>query len=382
MAVALKNIIIVGAGIGGLCTAITLRKAGFQVSIYEQSPGFDRPGAGITLWANAVKALRILRVEETLSRSLISAMEIRTWKGDVLHRSTMQALEQKLGAPGIAIHRADLHRILLASLPAGIVQTGKALVGFEQSNQNVTAFFSDGSAVQGDLLVGCDGIHSAVRRQIFPDVRLNYAGYAAWRGVVAVRAGVSFELTSETWGKGARFGIVPIGGKKIYWFATANLPANRKSSPAERQSELLRRFSGWHAPIEALIQETDPQDILYNDIYDFNPMPRWSSGRVTLLGDAAHATTPNLGQGAGQAIESAVVLARCLAEENQLQAALSRYEAVRRPRTAWITNQSHRMGQIGQIDHPILCNLRNLAVRLIPSSRLEKILIQAVDYNV
>lgn len=382
MAVALKHIIVVGAGIGGLCSAIALRKAGFQVSIYEQAPEFARVGAGLTLWANAVKALRKLKVEETLSRSRITDAEIRSWKGDLLHHSSMESLEKKLGAPGLAIHRADLHRILLASLPANIVQVGKSLVGFEQSSQNVIAYFSDGSTDLADLLIGADGIYSAVRRQAFPSVQLRYAGYAAWRGVVSVRAGVHFDRTSESWGNGARFGIVPIGSKKIYWFATANLPAHRKPSPAERKSELLRRFRGWHAPVEALIKETEPEDILYNDILDFDPLPHWSTGKVTLLGDAVHPTTPNMGQGAGQAIESAVILANCLAEENELQAALTRYETIRRPRTAWITSQSRRLGQVGQIDNPILCNLRNLAVRLAPPSILERTLIQAADYEV
>jgi FAD-dependent urate hydroxylase len=382
MAVPLKRVIVIGGGIGGLSTAIGLHRAGITVSVFERSPVFSVVGAGLTLWANAIKALRKLGIDEdSLGGARFQTSEIRSSGGSRLHYSDMKQLEKKLGAPSIAIHRADLHRVLLAALPPDVLQSRKC-VGFEQNTKGVTVFFSDNSVEQADLLIGADGIHSAVRKVLFPNVRLQYAGYTAWRGVVALRGAVQPDRTSETWGRGSRFGIVPIGNKQTYWFATANVPSGRKMTAAEHKHELLARFENWHSPIGALIEATPAEDILNNDILDFDPLPRWTQGRVTLLGDAAHATTPNLGQGACQAIESSVSLSRALVEESSLPTALQRYENERRVRTAWVTTTSRRLGQVGQMDKPLLCMLRNLGLRFTPNSVVEKQILQAAGYEI
>ncbi len=231
----------------------------------------------------------------------------------------------------------------------------------------MTAQFADGSQAVGDLLIGADGIHSVIRSQLFPEVRLRYSGYVAWRGVVDFPDGEVNDHTSESWGSGGRFGIVPVGQGRVYWFATANLPEGFKPAPAERKAMLHERFRDWHTPIPALIEATPADKILYNDILDFPPLTCWSLGRVTLLGDAVHPTTPNLGQGACQAIESSLILARCLANAGDLRTALDRYAAERMRRTAWITNQSWQLGRLAQIENPLLCALRNVALRLTPA---------------
>ena len=301
MVVRLRRVIIIGGGIGGLCTAIGLHRLGLDVSVYEQAPAFAEVGAGLTIWANAIKALRKLGIsEDALGGARLRQGVLSSWNGKRLSTSSIEALEPALGAPGLAVHRADLHHALLSALPRDTVQVGYTCTGFEQDPDGVTVCFSDGSTQRADLLVGADGIHSVVRRQLFPGVTLRYAGYPAWRGVVTLERQSLAPGTSELWGRGARFGIVPIGNERVYWFATANLPAGLRPAPDERKAELLRRFSAWHAPIEELIKTTPPENILYNDIFDFPPIPRWSEGRVTLLGDAAHPTTPNMGQGAAR----------------------------------------------------------------------------------
>ena len=172
---------------------------------------------------------------------------------------------------------------------------------------------------QAELLIGADGIHSRVREIMLGKIRCNTAGYTAWRGVAPAPA-KEFKA-GETWGKGQRFGFVPLNRDRVYWFATANRPENENAHPAERQAELLDKFGGWHYPIRELLETTPTGTILRNDIYDLPPLEAWTVGRVTLLGDAAHAMTPNLGQGACQAIEDGVVLAGCLAKfEDILQA--------------------------------------------------------------
>ncbi len=369
MAVPIKRALVIGAGIGGLCTAIALRQRGIDVTVFEQTHAFGLVGAGLTLWANAIKGLRRLGIaEDTLGGARVCRSELLDRQGRVLSEISMNALEEELGAPTMAVHRADLHRALLASLPEDTVRINAVCTGFEQDGRGVTARFADSSTARGDLLVGADGIHSVVRRAIFPNMNLRYAGYPAWRGVVGDPDFAEIDRTSETWGRGERFGIVPIGGSRIYWFATANLPAGIKRSPAQHKADLLQRFRGWHAPVEAIIAATPEEKILYNDIYDFPPLRRWSQGRVTLLGDSAHPTTPNLGQGACQAIEGSIVLARCLAEETDLSSALLRYERERRPRTAWITNTSWQFGKVAQVETPLLCALRDFVIRITPES--------------
>lgn len=263
------------------------------------------------------------------------------------------------------------------------MHTGAVCTGFEQKDHGqIAACFADGSAAQGDFLIGADGIHSVIRRLMFPQVRLRYSGYIAWRGVVDFAGSSAPDRTSETWGRGARFGIVPIGQGRVYWFATANMPEDHRAAPGRHKPDLLQRFRGWHAPIEALIQATPDDAILYNQISDFPPLAHWSQRQVTILGDAAHPTTPNLGQGACQAIESSVVLTRCLAEEQDLSTALQRYERERMPRTAWITNTSWQVGSVAQLEHPALIAIRDFVMRSMPASITRAQIMKAAGYNV
>lgn len=383
MATAIKRAIIVGGGIGGLCTAISLRRIGLDVKVYEQAEELRAVGAGLTIWANAIKALRKLGVADEVVKagSKIERGELRTASGRVLSRSHPGELEERFGEPTIALHRADLHDILLNALPPETVQLNAKCMGFEEDGEGVTASFSDGQQDRAPLLVGTDGIHSVIREQLFPEVRPRYSGYTTWRGVVETRDEAALGTTSETWGCGARFGIVRIDRERVYWFSTANVEAGRKLSPAESKSLLLEHFKGWHHPVELLIESTPPEAILHNDIYDIKPMRKWSRGRVALLGDAVHATTPNMGQGACMAIESSLALARCLAREDDLRASLNRYERERMPRTAWITKQSWRIGRIGQFENRLLCTLRDLFIQLAPDSLTIKQIERAAGHE-
>jgi len=377
-----QRVIVIGGGIGGLCAAIALRQMGLEVTVYEKAEAVGQVGAGITLWSNALRVLRRLNLAEAVIQAgaQIEEAQIRTATGRVLARSYPGHLARQLGEPVIGIHRAELHRILLAALPENVVRLGAAGTGFTQDEQQVTVTFAAGQSAQADLLIEADGIHSIIRPQIVPQVKPRYAGYTAWRGVVATEQRFTLGQTFESWGRGARFGVVPLSEQLIYWFATANDTAGQTQSPAAHKARLQQQFQSWHQPIGDLLEATPAIAILHHDIYDIHPFTPWSQGRATLLGDAAHPTTPNMGQGACMAIESAFALASCLKAESDLTLALRRYEAQRQPRTASITQQSWQIGRVGQWENRWGCFLRDQLMGLVPDTLLQKRLSQVTDY--
>jgi 2-polyprenyl-6-methoxyphenol hydroxylase-like FAD-dependent oxidoreductase len=213
------------------------------------------------------------------------------------------------------------------------------------------------------VLIGADGLGSVVRGTV-AETQPRCAGYTAWRGVstVALEPG---RLT-ESWGLGERFGLVDIGGGRTYWFATKNAPEGETDEPAGRKAELQRRFEDWHPPIRDVLAAADDDRILRNDVYDLPRLARWSSGRIVLLGDAAHAATPGVGQGAAQALEDAVVLSGLLAQGADVERALNDYEARRRPRVELVQKMSRRADKAAQLASPLGCPLRNAVIRRLP----------------
>lgn len=380
----MNKIIIIGGGIGGLCTAIALQQNGFDVTVYEKVKKLGEVGAGLTLWSNAIRALRALGIADAVisAGSVVNHSQICAANGDMLYDARMGEFEKQFGEPVVAIHRAALHEILIAALKPGTLKLGIGFTRFEQNAEKVTVYFDNGDSDSADLLIGADGVHSAVRRQMFPDIKLRYSGYTAWRGVVETENEAALGLTSESWGMGARFGIVRVDKSRIYWFATSNQPAGEKSTGEQRKAKLLRLFKNWHEPIRQLLDVTPAEVILQNDIHDIPPVASWTEGRVTLLGDAAHATTPNMGQGACMAIESAYVLSRSLKVESDHRSALRRYENERHERTAWITNTSWMIGRGGQIENPILCAVRNFLVKVTPAKAMQKNIHRAAGFDV
>jgi 2-polyprenyl-6-methoxyphenol hydroxylase-like FAD-dependent oxidoreductase len=367
------RVIVVGGGIAGLSTAIGLRRGGHDVIVLERAPRIDPIGAGLTLFGNAMSALDRLGMREPIAvhgaPAKLSA--ILTWDGRELARVPQDLLEGT-----IAIHRADLQHELAAA--AGEIRLGAEIAAVEQHDDGVVARAADGSEERGDLLVGADGLSSVIRSAI-ADVRPRYAGYTAWRGVSAVPLDPG-RLT-ESWGVGERFGLIDIGGGHTYWFATKNAPEGEADEAEGKKAEILRRFSGWHEPIAAIAESADEAAILRNDVYYLEPLPRWSKGRVVLVGDAAHATTPGVGQGAAQAIEDAVVLAGRLTPNGDLATVLDEYEAIRRPRTQAVLKLSRRADRAAQLANPLGWRLRNAVVRRLPDSSQRRQLEPLVRYE-
>jgi 2-polyprenyl-6-methoxyphenol hydroxylase-like FAD-dependent oxidoreductase len=360
-----KPIIIVGGGIGGLSAAIALRRAGFEALVYERAPELGEVGAGISMWPNASRVLRRWGVlDDVAARGFVFTVgDVRRWDGRVLQRMRLPPTD----APLVLIHRAELHAALAAALPPWAVQTGAEFQRYEETADGVRAFFDGFGEVEGAALVGADGLRSAVRGQLLGDGPPVYRGYPVWRGVA--RADFpEVDMLTETLAAGMRFGIVPIGGGRVAWWATANEPEGAEDGPS-RRAKLLRLFGRWHRPIPRLIETTPEGEILKNDTCDRPPARGWSRGRVTLLGDAAHPTTPNFGQGGCMAIEDACVLAVCLAgRPDDLPAALRDFEERRHGRTAAITRQSLLYGRIGQWANPVAVRLREIMFRVTPTA--------------
>ena len=384
------KVIVVGGGIGGLTVAIALRRAGLEVVVFERAEGLQEIGAGLLLAANAQKALGKLGLEEAVVSlgTPASAGEIRSWRGEVLASIPAQELERRVGAASAAVHRADLQALLLRELGEGPLRLGSEVEGFAQDEAGVTVLLAGGSEERADLLVGADGLNSRIRNKLFGSEELRYAGYTAWRAVAKPEQEIlPWGTGFESWGRGGRFGCAHIGKGRVYWFATRNSAEGGKDgppgSPTGTRTALLQYFGEWHHPVRELIEATDEEAIRRDDLFDREPLSaRWGVGRVTLLGDAAHPITPNLGQGACQAIEDAVVLARCLREVDGVADALRRYEELRAARTARIVRQSRRIGQVGQLENPLLCRLRDRALAMIPLKLQLRQLEEVVGYEV
>lgn len=281
--------IVIGAGIGGLTAAIALNKAGIEAHAYERAPALREIGAGISLWANAINALDELGLADAIRARGLSELQggLRTWRGTVLYAASYDELAGHFGAAVVVMQRADLLAVLANEVSPQRLHLNHECTGFVQDASGVTARFTNGEVVRGDVLIGADGLWSVVRAQLFADDPPRYAGYTAWRTVVRLER--PRMVTGETWGRGRRFGIMPMGDGRVYWYATTNAPEGERDSKGQAKQNLVGLFRGWHEPIEALLEASEESSILRNDIYDRNPLVRWSENRVTLLGDAAHA---------------------------------------------------------------------------------------------
>ena len=318
------KIIVVGGGIGGLTAAIALGKVGIETHVYERAPELREVGAGVGLAANALRALDVLGLGRAIRSQSLGGMQggLRNPKGEVLVAIPTDELKKQIGTVTV-MHRAELLEELAREVGPERLHLGRTCTGFEQDQDGVVARFHNGETARGDALIGADGLRSVVRTHLFGNQPVRYSGYTAWRAVVEFDGGHNQGI-EETLGRGCRFGIVPMSRGRVYWFATKNAAEGERDPEGRTKDVLSGLFRGWHEPIEALIAATNEGAILRNDIDDMDPLPRWLQGRVALLGDAAHPMTPNLGQGACQAIEDSVVLAACLKKHANIESAATR----------------------------------------------------------
>jgi 2-polyprenyl-6-methoxyphenol hydroxylase-like FAD-dependent oxidoreductase len=356
------TIAIIGGGIGGIAAGVALRQSGFTVRVFERAHELREAGTGIILWPNATGILHKLgALSEILSHGHLSTcFLVRSQSGDRLMSINTAVADM----PAVGVHRTDLLHALAELLPPECLRLGHELMAVRFAGGKIRLEFGNGETFLCDGLVGADGIHSSVRRLLGGN-KASYRGYAIFRGLVDAPASLIQGHNGESWGAGRRFGILAVGKNRICWYATANT-SDPQLLADDRQRRLLQLFAGWHDPIPQLIAAADPNEILLNSACDHSTSRFWSKEAVTLLGDAAHALTPNLGQGACMALEDAFVLAQCLAKSHNLNEGFRRYESLRFSHVRNAVLRSRWIGHVGQWKNPLITSVRNAVTFLLP----------------
>jgi 2-polyprenyl-6-methoxyphenol hydroxylase-like FAD-dependent oxidoreductase len=334
---------IVGGGIGGLAAATALRRVGIETVVFERAARLEARGTGLTLSPNAVRALERLGLADAVRAVSARGREllVRTKAGRTLLKVELREPLEMLG-----VHRADLQRILADA--AGNVRLGAEVTDI------------DALRADADVVVGADGLNSVVRAALHGSEPALYAGYDGWRAVTAFDDERVRGRFGESWGVGDRVGLIPLGGGRLYWFVS-------ESGGAREREPFARRFADWHEPIPEVISSTPDRALSMTPIQWRKPLRSWGRGRITLLGDAAHPMTPDMGQGAGQALEDAVVLAASLRAAGDAERGLRAYERLRIARTTPIVKRSRQLGRVASASRPWTSALRDGLIAATPA---------------
>ena len=361
-----SKIVIIGGGIGGLTAAVALARMGLAAEVYEQAPALEEVGAGVGLWPNAMAALEPIGLSGKVAQlaAPVSRQGLMRPDGTWLLCIPGDLMAKRWGSGFVAVHRAELQQLLAAELDPAAIHLGARCTGFEDIGRAVIARFADGREVRADVLVAANGVHSVVRAALLGPAPLRYRGYTAVRSITPAGSVPLPRDSMEIWGRGARFGLGPTSGGRIIWWATWNAAAGKDDS--DTAARLRTLFGAWHDPVPAIIAATPPGALIRNDIYDRRPARTWARGRVALIGNAVHPMTPDLAQGACQAIVDATTLAGYLAASRDTRAAVQAYQKRRWRNAATTTLISRTVGATGQWKGRLTCAARDTLMRATP----------------
>lgn len=375
----MKQIAIIGAGIGGLTSALAFKQKGFNVTVYESAAEIKPVGAGIGIANNAMQIFKKLGIHKKIEDAgvKVSSMNITDHQLRSLSVIDLNEFEVKYGVCNISIHRAVLQNILAEEIGFENIKLSKRLLKIEQ-NENVKLFFEDDSIETADVVIAADGIKSFVRNQLFDSSQIRDTNQICWRGISKVALPKDYSNKAiEAWGKGKRFGFVQINNQDTYWYAVVS-----ESFVNAHDDNLHDLFKNFHTDVLNIIENTSDDTVIKNRIIDLKPIYKWYNKNVCLLGDAAHATTPNLGQGACQAIEDAYLLVELYQEDKPIETVFEEYQKLRIKKAHEIVKSSWSIGKIAHLESGFLIYFRNLLMRCIPTSanNLQLKIIYDVDY--
>lgn len=362
-----KTINIIGAGIGGLTTAIALEQKGFKTRIFEQAEKMKSVGAGIILANNAMQVYKKLGLNTIIENSGHSISSINITKPNLkpLSKADLVFFEKKYSTKNIAIHRGVLQQLLISQLKSSEIILDHKLKSLIQDENGYLLKFENNKTHKAPVVIGADGINSIVRSSLFPKNSIRHANQICWRGITNYNLPLEYKNElNEAWGKGERFGFVQISENKVYWYA---LKSFKESVNDLSLNHIDKYFEKYHTIVKNIINSTPIEAVNTAEISDLKPTNLWHTKNVCLIGDAAHATTPNMGQGACQAIEDAFVLSECI-NTYEINKAFEEFQKLRLPKAHRIVKTSWSIGKMAHLSNPILIGLRNRLLQLTPSA--------------
>lgn len=363
---------IIGAGIGGLTTALAFEKLNIPYHLYEKAENINAIGAGIWLAPNALKVYEWLGILDQIKEAGNSIDRITIATADLksLTDSKQDEAKEEYGYSTVAIHRAELQKVLANNVASSNISWGKGLKSYTETKESVALQFLNATTTNVSYLIAADGINSVIRKQLFPESKIRYSGQTCWRGVTDFKLPEEFNHRGlEMWGKQTRFGISKLSKDKTSWFAVVKSKPFLTDDKATLKEDLLKKYNDYTSVVKDLIANTDTSNILRNDIIDLKPIKKWYSNKVCLLGDAGHATTPNMGQGGAQAIEDAYFLAKIIAEK-KTENAFEEFQKVRYKKVSSIVNQSWITGKVAHLGFGSI--IRNMVFKNLPKSLIDK----------
>jgi 2-polyprenyl-6-methoxyphenol hydroxylase-like FAD-dependent oxidoreductase len=365
-----RQMLVIGAGIAGLATAVALQRRGHDVTVIEERTDTSS-GAGISIWPNALAALDEIGLGDAVREAggRVTAGALRWRDGTWLRHPTHERLVKALGEPLVVIRRSALTKVLADAVADGVVRHGLSAHELIATADGVRVRLSDSTTRVADAVVGADGTRSVVARHLNGTLTDRYVGYTAWRGVADYS--LDPDVAGEVMGPGVEFGHVPLGQDRTYWFATERAPEG-SVAPHGELTHLKARFASWADPIPAVLAATDPQDVLRNDLYDRDQARQWSRGPILVVGDAAHPMRPHLGQGGCQGLEDAAILARFMDGADDMGTAFARFAAFRRRRVRSLVRESAWIGRIVNLRPDFLSALATRATLLGPEALLTR----------